>query len=91
MCTFQPRLLATPKVSISIRTTLEHSSEPVKLQRWLQLLGPLFGACSVVAPQTSFIDGRGDVRAFDFEHRTGLALSEQACAMGLLEADLRII
>jgi hypothetical protein len=91
MCTFQPRLLATPKVSISIRTTLEHSSEPVKLQRWLQLLGPLFGACSVVAPQTSFIDRRGDVRAFDFEHRTGLALPEQSPTMRFLKTDLRLV
>jgi hypothetical protein len=29
------------------------------------------------ASQASFIDGRWDVRAFDFEHRTGLALPEE--------------
>jgi hypothetical protein len=40
MCTFQPRLLATPKVSISIRTTLEHSGEPVKpLERTWRAVG----------------------------------------------------
>jgi hypothetical protein len=45
------------------------SFAPLKWALW-SLLG--------VAPQTSFIDRRWDVGAFDFEQRTWLALPEEA-------------
>jgi hypothetical protein len=50
--------------------------------------GPL---CSIVATQTSFIDHRSNVRTFDFEHRTRLALPEQPLSMRFLKKDLRIV
>jgi hypothetical protein len=51
------------------------------------LLGGLL--CSIIATQTSFIDHRSNVRAFDFERRTRLALPEQSLSMLFLKKDLR--
>jgi hypothetical protein len=56
------------------------------------LRSALFGGLrSIISPQTSFIDGRGYVRAFDFEQRTRLTLPEKARSMSLLKTDLKIV
>jgi zona occludens toxin (predicted ATPase) len=49
------------------------------------------GLCLIVASQTSFIDRRLDVGAFDFKDRTRLALPEDSRAERLLETDWRLI
>jgi len=64
-----------------------------------ELSGPLFvfvfvfvfGCRPVIASQTRLIDRRWDVRAFDFEQRARLALSEEARAMRLLKAYLETV